>query len=285
MLAAHHAISRSGHPGTQQARLAPTQRSEPGKESHISETMLRKRPQIRSERAVSGAVVENLILLALPAEEYSLFVPHLELIEFQKRETLQQPGSNIEYGYFINRGAVSRVVELEDGRSLEVGMIGKEGFLGAPSVMGIRDTHSRAIVLAPAETFRINSEQFAEILPAAPQLQSLLARSAILYNLQVAQIAVCTRFHEIEQRLARWLAISARRSGCEDLPFTQEFLAAMLGVGRPSVTLAAGALQKAGLIRYSRGFVTILDRRGLEAAACECYRVIVQLESDAAWQR
>ena len=218
---------------------------------------------------------------ALPSEEYSLFAARLELVELAKGRTLQEPGSNMEHAYFPNRGLVSLVVELEDGKSLEVGMIGREGFLGAPSVMGIRDIRSRAIVQAPAAAFRIPSEQFAEILPAAPRLQFQLAHFAILYNLQVAQIAACTRFHQIEQRLARWLSISAKKSGSEQLPFTQEFLAAMLGVGRPSITLAAGALQKAGLIRYSRGSVTILDRHGLENAACECYRVILQLESEA----
>jgi len=191
----------------------------------------------------------------------------------------------MEHAYFPSRGLVSLVVELEEGKSLEVGMIGREGFLGAPSAMGIRDTHGRAIVQAPAEAFRIPSEQFAEILPAAPRLQFLLAHSVIRYNLQVAQIPACTRFHQLKQRLARWLSISAKKSGSDHLPFTQESLAAMLGVGRPSITLAAGALQKAGLISYSRGSVTILDRRALENASCECYRVILQLESDAVFER
>jgi CRP-like cAMP-binding protein len=258
-----------------------------GKENHISETKtrMRDRPPSSGDHVASKAAVENLILRALPGEEYGLFASRLEFLEFPKHQTLQKPGSNMGYAYFPNRGLVSLIVELEDGKSLEVGMIGKEGFLGAPSVMGIRDTHSRAIVQAPTEAFRIPSEKFAEILPAAPRMQLLLARFAVLYNLQVAQIAACTRFHQLEHRLARWLSISVKKFGFDHLPFTQEFLAAMLGVGRPSVTLAAGALQKAGLISYSRGSVTILDRRGLENASCECYRVLLQLESDAVLQR
>ncbi|HEY7616076.1 MAG TPA: Crp/Fnr family transcriptional regulator [Terriglobales bacterium] len=209
---------------------------------------------------------------------------HLEVVELRKRQVLQEPSSSLEYGYFLNRGLVSRVIELEDGKSLEVGVIGKESFLGAPGLMGIRDTHSRAIVQGPAQAFRISLEEFAELIPAMPHVHLLMARSTSLYNLQVGQIAACTRFHQIEQRLARWLLVVARKSGTENLAFTQEFLAAILGVGRPSVTLAAGALQKSGLIRYGRGSVTILDRRGLESAACECYRVLMQLDAEAGQQ-
>lgn len=160
-------------------------------------------------------------------------------------------------------------------------MIGKEGCVGTASLLGKESTHLGATVQVPGTAFRIRAELMRDRLPASPTLQWLLARTSVAETLQAAQIAGCTRFHRIEQRLARWLLVCHGKTRLERLPFTQEFLAAMLGAGRPSVTLAAGVLQKAGAISYNRGTVRIASLSKLEAAACDCYHAILEAESDA----
>jgi CRP-like cAMP-binding protein len=153
-------------------------------------------------------------------------------------------------------------------------MVGREGFVGAPLAMGIRDSTQRAIVQVSAEAFRIESEVLEDILRSGPALRQELNRYVFLQGLQVAQLAACNRLHEIEQRLARWLLTSYERVRSDSLPVTHDVLAQMLGSGRPSISVAAGALQRMGVIEYSRGAMKILNRRGLERVACECYRVI-----------
>ena len=153
-------------------------------------------------------------------------------------------------------------------------MVGSEGFVGAPLAMGVRDSSQRAIIQVPADAFRVNSELLETILASAPVLQQGLNHFVLLQGLQVAQLAACNRLHEIEQRLARWLLMTHDRVGSNSFPITHDLLAQMLGSGRPSVTVAAGGLQKAGIIEYTRGVVTIRNRKGLERAACECYRAI-----------
>ena len=176
---------------------------------------------------------------------------------------------------------ISIVIEISDGRTLEVGVVTKKGFVGGSLAVGQRTSPFRMICQPPIEGFRIKAEVLQQILPSAPDLRSRLSRYANFQWLRVSQIAACNRFHEIEQRLARWLLMSQDRVGSRLLPFTHEFLASMLGTGRASVSIAAGILQKAGFIQYKRGAVRVLNRKNLEDAACECYQTIKQFETES----
>ena len=225
-------------------------------------------------RGLNGRRVENDILLAIPEQEYKALRPHLEFIELQMHQVLQDPGEKIEFGFFLNSGLVSLLVVTRDARSVEVGVVGKEGFLGVPLAAGLRESSQRAIIQAPAGAFRVKSEVLENLLSSSPRLQYWLNRFVLLQGLQAAQLAACNRLHGIEQRLARWLLMSQDRVGSDSLPITHDLLSQMLGSGRPSVTVAAGALQRAGIIEYTRGVVRILNRKALENAACECYGVI-----------
>jgi CRP-like cAMP-binding protein len=157
---------------------------------------------------------------------------------------------------------------------VEVGLIGKEGFSGTPLVAGFRTSHTRTVVQGDGAAFRIDADALRAALPKCPTLERQLNRYAQLLAVQVTQVAACNRLHDVNERLARWLLMTQDRVGSENLPLTQEFLAQMLGTRRSSVTVSAGALQKAGLISYTRGNVTIHDRRRLEEASCDCYGLL-----------
>src|SRR6266496_3582446 len=227
-----------------------------------------------------GTTIENVILLKIPDTEYSLIRPHLEFLRVESQQSLHEPGQRLEYGYFPNQGMVSVVIEISDGRTLEVGVVTKQGFAGESLALGQATSPYRMICQPPGDGFRVNADVLHKLLRSTPYLQSRLIRYARFQSLRVSQIAACNRFHETEQRLARWLLMSQDRVGSEVLPFTHEFLASMLGTGRAIVSIAAAILQKAGLIQYRRGTVRILDRENLEDAACECYRVIKQFEAE-----
>jgi CRP-like cAMP-binding protein len=225
-----------------------------------------------------GNAIENGILNHLPEQEFSLLRPHLELVPLQQRARLQVPDQAIEYGYFINRGLGSILVST-DSRSVEVGVLGREGFVGVELGLGFTYTPHTLIVQVPGNAFRIDAGTLRRLLPSLPDLRLQLSRFCHLQGLQVAQLAACNRLHELEQRLARWLLMSNDRTGVSSLPFTHDLLAAMLGTARPSVTLAAGILQREGAISYERGVVTIVDRQRLESSACECYVVIANINN------
>jgi CRP-like cAMP-binding protein len=187
---------------------------------------------------------------------------------------LEQPGEKIHYGYFLDEGMTSLVIDSSDGRSVEVGLVGREGMVGTSLTAGLKRGSFRAIMQIPGNGLRIASELLEDMLPSCPVLREQLNRYTLMHGLQVGQVAACNRLHEIDKRLARWLLMCQDRVDSELLHLTHEFLAQMLGTGRPSVTLAAGVLEKARLIENARGTVRILDRKQLESAACECYRAI-----------
>lgn len=230
--------------------------------------------QFPNRTDLNGRSVQNVVLLSIPASEYALLRPHLEFVEFPQQLILQEPGRRIEYGYFLNQGLVSLVVLTRDGKSVEVAIVGKEGMIGTSLAVGLRQGPYRAITQIAGQGWKIKSSAVAEALQSAPELRLVLNRYVLIQGLQIAQIAACNRLHEIEQRLARWLLMCQDRVDSDLLPITHEFLAQMLGTGRPSVSLAAGILQRAGLIENLRGTVKILNRAELEESACECYRAI-----------
>jgi len=229
-------------------------------------------PGSRSDAA--GKAVHNLILLSLPDTEYSLLRPHLEPMDLPQRKILHEPGEMIEFTYFLNDGMVSLVALSVDGRSVEVGIVGKEGMVGMSLTAGLRRETFRAIVQMAGSGLRVRSEVFRDVLLYASSLRSELGRFGLMHGMTAAQLVACNRLHEIEQRLARWLLMCQDRFDSQSLPLTHDFLAQMLGTGRPSVSLAAAALESAGLIENLRGTVKILNRKSLENAACECYGVI-----------
>ncbi|MGA8150513.1 MAG: Crp/Fnr family transcriptional regulator [Terriglobales bacterium] len=224
--------------------------------------------------AASGKAVTNVILLSLPDKEFNLLRPHLEPAELPQHEVMHEPGEKIDFTYFLNEGMASLVALSHDGRSVEVGIVGKEGMVGLSLVAGLRRGIFRAIMQMSGSGLRIRSEVFHDVLLCAPTLRSELGRFALMHGMQVAQLAACNRLHEIEQRLARWLLMCQDRVDSQWLPLTHDFLAQMLGTGRPRVSLAAGTLENGGLIENLRGSVKILNRKNLEEAARECYRVI-----------
>ena len=222
----------------------------------------------------NGKAVSNVILLALPDEEYSALRPYLERAELPQNQILHEPGEKIDFVYFLNEGMTSIVALSGDGRSVEVGIVGKEGMVGMSLTIGLRRSTFRTIMQIAGNGVRVRSDVFQDVLLAAPTLRTKLGHFGLLHGMQVAQLTACNRLHEVEQRLARWLLMCQDHVDSGALFLTHDFLAQMLGTGRPSVSLAVAALEDAGLIDNARGSVKILNRKGLEEAACECYGVI-----------
>jgi CRP-like cAMP-binding protein len=220
--------------------------------------------------------VQNLILLGLPADESNSVFKKLELVELPTHSVLHEAGETIAYAYFINGGLASVLNVMTDGKSVEVGLAGKEGFIGLPLVVGLSTSPTQVIMQVAGSAYRMAAADFRATVSQSPVLEKNLNRYAQSLGMQAVHVAACNRLHEVDERLARWLLMSQDRLGGNVVPLTQEFLAHMLGTRRASVTVGAGILQKAGLITYTRGSVRIDDRSRLEDAACECYASIRQ---------
>lgn len=215
----------------------------------------------------------NGILAALPSEELERVRPFLEHQQLARHAVLCDPEAPINYGYFLNSGMASCLIPTSTGRNVEVALVGKGGFVGNPLLFGVERSLLLIIVQVSGDAYRIKSQQFRRLLPNTPHLFQLVGRQALLQGMQAAQTAACNRLHTLEQRLARWLLMTYGLVGSE-FPMTQEYLAQMLGTGRPSVSLTASQMQRAGLIRYARGLVRVVDREGLEKLSCECHAAI-----------
>ena len=251
--------------------------------------MAKKYPSIRpsitsppSKRDGDGNHIHNEILRDLLPKESDKLLPKLEFVRLKLHQVLHEAGETLKSGYFCNSGMFSVLTVTPDGRNVEVGLIGKEGFAGIPLIAGFRTSHTRVVVQAEGTAFRVDASVLRTALSECPKLERELLRYSQLMAMQVEQIATCNRLHGVDERLARWLLMSADRVGSDALPLTQEFLAQMLGSTRSTVTISAGTLQKAGLIAYRRGAVHILDRSSLEAAACDCYGSIQRQTKE--WQ-
>jgi CRP-like cAMP-binding protein len=223
-----------------------------------------------------GNPVFNEILVALSPGESELLFSKLEFLQLKSRQLFHEAGQSIKSVYFLNSGLASVLSVMSDGRSVEVGLIGKEGFLGLGMIAGFRRSPARVVAQTESTAFRLDAAVLTGMLPRCPQLTRGLRRFSQMSAVQLTQISACNRLHKVDQRFARWLLMSHDRIGSKLLPLTQDFLAQMLGTRRSSVTLAAGRLQDAGTISYTRGNVTILNRGALEKSACECYRLVRQ---------
>jgi CRP-like cAMP-binding protein len=229
---------------------------------------------VRASSHFDHNTVYNLILRDLPRKECSFIFSKLTLVTLALGDVLQEAGQPIEFAYFPNTAMASILNLMKSGKSVEVGLTGKEGFVGLPLIAGFRTSPNRINTQAAGTAFRIDVKDFRECLDQCPQLVTALLSYSQEVAMQTTQIAACNIMHDISNRLARWLLMSQDRIGSDDLPLTQEFLSQMLGIRRASVSVQAAILQRAGLIKYAHGQVTVLDRKGLENAACECYDTI-----------
>lgn len=224
--------------------------------------------------------VDNRLLLSIPDNEFWAMRPHLEAVELPSHRILHEAHDVLHYAYFPNDGLLSLVVVLADGKTVEAGLVGKEGVVGLPALAGLGRSPLREVVQISGDGLRMAVSTLREMLATAPQLHHHVERFSVLLGLQMAQTAGCNRLHDVEQRLARWLLMAQDRVSTALLPITHDFLATMLGTDRPSVSLAAGELQKAKVIEYNRGSVKIVNRAELERISCECYGVIQRYTSE-----
>lgn len=220
---------------------------------------------------VTRPATTNLLLASLAPDDLALISANLEDVSLVLRDVLYEPGATIEHAYFPTTGCVSMIHSAGDG-SVEVGTIGLEGLVGIPLLLHASSEPTRALVQVEGEAFRITAQSFREVVSESAHMERIFLRYTMALFNQVAQSVACNRLHSLEERCARWLLITHDRVDGNEFKLTQEFLSYMLGVHRPAVTLAAGLLQEAGFIHYSRGNITVTDRAGLEGAACGCYQ-------------
>lgn len=240
-------------------------------------------PALAGERTnYEGRAVANAILLAMPDEEFHTIRQDLHHLELSHHAILYEPKQKLESVYFLNSGMTSLVFTTQEQDSVEVGVVGNEGFVPVYAAAGLRRSPHQAIMQIGGEGFRLSIDALDGALKTCPKMGELLNRYAAVHGLQVAQTAGCNRLHDLEQRLARWLLLTQDRVQSGLLRITHDFLATMLGTDRPSVSLAAGSLQKKKIIEYTHGSVRVLNRKKLESSACECYGVIHGFDGEMA---
>lgn len=222
-------------------------------------------PSTQRARAV------NRLLQALPSSDLRRVLPEFETVELAFGDVLYTPGERLGHVYFPTTSFISLIMSV-DQSALEVGLIGNEGMFGVPLVLGVDVSPVRAVVQGAGSALRMDAARFCLELGRSQALKHEIDRYVFVHLSQLAQNATCTRFHVVEERLARWLLMTQDRAHADNFHITQEYLAFMLGVRRVGVTKAASSLQKRSLIHYSRGNITVLDRRGLKAASCGCYK-------------
>lgn len=216
----------------------------------------------------------NRLLAKLPAEEYERLAPHLESVRFDLGDIIYQSGGHIDYIYFLTGSIVSLLYTMENGMSAEIGIVGNEGVIGIALFMGGDTMPNRAVVQSAGTAVRMKARLLQDEFKRGGEFHHQLLRYTQALVTQISQTAVCNRLHSVESQLCRWLLLSHDRLQTDELIMTHDMIANMLGTRREGVTVAAGKLQDAGLINYYRGHITIIDRARLEAAVCECYKVV-----------
>ena len=228
----------------------------------------------------NGGPPANRLLAALPKREYQRLLPQLKTTTLTFGDVLWEPGDTIKYVYFPIDSIISLLSAVAERSTLEVGMVGNEGMAGIPIFMGVNESNTRALVQASGSAMRMTSAALRVEANHLGSLPRLRPRSSHSLLMQISQSSACNRFHTVDARLARWLLMTQDRVNLDEFRLTQDFMSNMLGVRREGVNKAAGALQTGRLIRYSRGFIEVLDRPGLEAVSCVCY-ALIKTESDS----
>lgn len=218
--------------------------------------------------------LQNRLLASLPDNEFSLVSAATERVSLELGQTLHRSGEVIEHVYLVESGFISAMAVLSDGLPLEVGLIGSEGAAGAPVLLGAKTSYCETMCQTGGEAMRLSADKFVSLAETCPVLRSETLKYLQIFHAQVIQTAACNAHHDLSQRLARWLLSAQDRSGVPELSLTQDLISIMLGVRRSTVSVAAATLQRAGIIRYQHGRITIVNRVGLENAACECYEAI-----------
>lgn len=245
---------------------------------------LQEGEEILSDAARTPGSAANRILGGLSRKEYARIAPDLQHVTLKADQVLYEPGGMMQWAYFLDTARVSILSQAENGSSIEVSLVGSEGVIGIPIVLRSLKLPYRVVVQGPGTAWRMKADALQKEFDRCGPLHGLLLHYVHTLIVQLAQSSACNQFHTTRQRLCRWLLAAQDLIGSSDLRSTQEFLSQILGVNRGSANQAAGSLQRAGLIRYRRGRITILNRSGLETAACECYRII-RTETDRFFRR
>jgi CRP-like cAMP-binding protein len=224
--------------------------------------------------SIQQSAIRNRLLAALPPADFAELANHLQAATLELKQVLHEPGQKFQNLYFPESGLISHVAPMDNGHSVEVGVVGREGLVGLPALLGAQRATIEAMVQMGGHAWRIRPDELRAAFERSAPLRALLMRYMQAFHAQVAQTAACNAQHTVDMRLARWMLMMHDRAGQDEFPMTHEFLALMLGARRPSISVAAAVLQKSGAIRYARGQMLVLDRPGLEAAACECYGVV-----------
>lgn len=225
------------------------------------------------QRTAAGKPVRNTLLLQIPETEFRSIKPHLEQVNLTNADRLEREGARIDAVYFLNGGIGSMIIETSDGRSVEVGLAGREDMIGLPLAGGLDEFTFSVVVRVPGDGFRVQADTMKQLLPELPELRRLLVRRLAIRSVALAQNAACNRLHNVKQRLARWLLLTHDRLDSNLIHTTHDFLSRMVGTDRPSVTIALAELEREGVIQASRGSILIQNRRKLEQRSCECYNL------------
>lgn len=216
----------------------------------------------------------NKLLAALPKSDFEHLAPHLELVSLTSGQSIYEAEEPIKYVYFPGTAVISLLCTMDNGSSVEVGLVSKEGMVGIPVILGDDITNITAIAQVPGNALRIDADKVKTEFDRGGAIQDLLLRYVKTVYIEITQCAACNRLHTLEERLSRWLLTVSDRLNSNEFPLTQEFISQMLGVRRSGVTVAANTLSKAGMINYHRGNIKIINREALEESSCECYQVI-----------
>jgi CRP-like cAMP-binding protein len=216
----------------------------------------------------------NRLLAALPSADLALLAPDLKQVPLARGAVLQEQGERIDHVYFPEEGILSLLTVMQQGDAIEIATVGRDGAVGSLAGLGTRRSHTRDVVQVAGSALRIAAARFRKVAEESAAVRDIIVRYGEMLLIQVQQTAACNALHDVEARLSRWLLQARDRVDGKTIQLTHEFLSQMLGVRRPTVTVVARMLQDAGLIRYHRGHIEIIDRRGLEGRACECYEVM-----------
>ena len=239
-------------------------------------------PQVENiaERTAAGQAVQNAILLRIPEGEFEAVQPYLKFVPLDLATCLHREHDTIHEVYFMNRGIVSMLVETDDGRSVEVGVCGREDMVGLGLVAGVERLTHTVIVQVPGDGFQIDAQHMKRLLNSAPELRRILVLRLGIRAAQLEQNAACNRLHNVRQRLARWLLVTHDLLDSNVIQTTHEFLSKMIGTDRPTVSVAVADLERDGIVEHRRGSIVILDRQKLERQSCACYATIRQFGAE-----